>query len=92
MVARRGISEQPFAVAWQQPSIYTGATSPRKQPEPVNVAEIVRELAEIPIETDTLWRRDRGLNLFGALCKNPQLPLCSPFLFPQRSVVQTSGV
>jgi hypothetical protein len=25
----------------------------RKQPEHVNVAEIVRELAEIPIETDT---------------------------------------
>ena len=50
MAASRGIS---FAGAWQQPSIYTGATSSAKQPEPVNVAEIVRELAEIPIETDT---------------------------------------
>ena len=44
----------------------------RKQPEPVNVAEIVRELAESRSKPTPLWRRDRGLNLFGALCKNPQ--------------------
>ena len=45
----------------------------RKQPEPVNVAEIVRELAEIRIETDPALARNPGLNLFGALCKNPHV-------------------
>jgi hypothetical protein len=45
----------------------------RKQPETVNVAEIVRELAEIRIETDPAWARNPGSNLFGALCKNPHV-------------------
>jgi hypothetical protein len=46
--------KQASAVAWQHINLY-GATSSvkRKQPEPVNVDEIVRELAEIRIGTET---------------------------------------
>jgi len=48
------------------------APSTRIGSRPLNVEEIVRELTEIRIEPSPLWRRDRGLNLFAGICKNPQ--------------------
>ena len=54
MAARRGISsETGFRCRMATAANLHGRNEFRKQPEPVNVAEIVRELAEIPIETDT---------------------------------------
>ena len=53
MAARRGISETGFRCRMATAVNLNGRNEFRKQPEPVNVAEIVRELAEIPIETDT---------------------------------------
>jgi TnpA family transposase len=44
--------KQASAIAWQHVNLY-GRYEFRKQPEPVNVDEIVRELAEIQIATDT---------------------------------------
>ena len=44
--------KQAFARMAAAVNLY-GRNEFRKQPEPVDVAEIVRELAEIPIETDT---------------------------------------
>ena len=41
-----------FPVAWQHVNLY-GRYEFRKQPEPVDVDEIVRELAEIRIGTET---------------------------------------
>ena len=43
--------KQASAIAWQHVNLY-GRYEFRKQPEPVNVDEIVRELAEIQIATD----------------------------------------
>ncbi len=44
--------KQAPPVAWQHINLY-GRYEFRKQPEPVNVDEIVRELAEIRIGTET---------------------------------------
>jgi hypothetical protein len=46
------IVKQASPVAWQHINLY-GRYEFRKQPEPVNVDEIVRELAEIRIGTET---------------------------------------
>jgi hypothetical protein len=57
-------------VAWQQVNLYERYEF-RKQPEPVDVDEIARELPEIRIEPRPLWRRDPELNLF---CGDMQKP------------------
>jgi hypothetical protein len=46
------IVKQASPVAWQHINLY-GRYEFRKEPEPVNVEEIVRELAEIRIGTET---------------------------------------
>ena len=43
--------KQAFPVAWQHVNLY-GRYEFRKQPEPVDVDEIVRELAEIPVDEE----------------------------------------
>ena len=53
MAARSGISEIGFRCRMATAVSLYEHNEFRKQPEPVNVAEIVRELAEIRIETDT---------------------------------------
>ena len=52
MAARRGNSETGFRCRMTTAVNLYGRNEFRKQPELVNVAEIVRELAEIQIETD----------------------------------------
>jgi hypothetical protein len=52
VAARLGISETGFRCRMATVVNLHGRNEFRKQPEPVNVAEIVRELAEIRIETD----------------------------------------
>ena len=47
------------------------AITRRTQPEPVDVDEIVRELAEIRIGSETALASDPGLNLFAGICKKP---------------------
>ena len=73
MAARLGITETGFRCRMATVVNLYGRNEFRKQPETVNVAEIVRELAEIRIETDPALARNPGLNLFGALCKNPHV-------------------
>jgi len=46
--------KQVSPVAWQHVNLY-GRYEFRKQPEPVDVDEIVRELAEIRIGTETAF-------------------------------------
>ena len=52
VAARLGISETGFRCRMATTVNLYGRNEFRKQPELVNVAEIVRELAEIQIETD----------------------------------------
>ena len=46
------LEKEASPVAWQHVNLY-GRYEFRKQPEPVDVDEIVRELAEIQIGTET---------------------------------------
>ena len=59
------------ALAWQHINLY-GRKGFRKQPELSMWTKSLGNWLKSGSEPAPLWRRDPGLNLFGALCKNPQ--------------------
>jgi hypothetical protein len=70
--ARRVISETGFRCRMATAVNLHERNEFRKPPEPVNLAEIVRDWLKSGSKRTPLWRRDPGLNLSGPLCKNPR--------------------
>ena len=70
--------KQASPVAWQHVNLY-GRYEFRKQPEPVDVDEIVRELAEIQIGTETALAARSLIEPFcGDMQKTPIRALSRP--------------